>query len=139
MKKGGRVRAYRRVQGSRDFRRLLKALRNSERRRDVRVRVKQAAAQRCEISIPRVRGRGLIKDLSIGGVRLGVRKRVRVGDRVAFGLNLRKGRKIELVEGVVRWVKKTTQRSTLGIEFVKISLIDKFSLLVFLDRQARTG
>lgn len=91
------------------------------------------------VSIPLDRGRGESRDLSFGGIGVSTVKHLRVGDRVSFGLKLSKGRSLELVEGVVKWIKKGVKHYTVGIQFTKLRMVDKLTLIAFLDRSNRSS
>lgn len=90
------------------------------------------------LTIPRERLKGEGKDVSFGGIGLETAKELKLGDKISFGLQLPKGRKLELIEGKVKWIKKNEKNYTVGIQFEKLSMVDKFSLIAFLDRSARS-
>ncbi len=90
------------------------------------------------LTIPRGLARGEGKDVSFGGIKMETAKELKIGDKVSFGLQLPKGRKLELIEGLVKWIKKNKKNYTVGIQFEKLSMVDKFSLIAFLDRSARS-
>lgn len=89
------------------------------------------------MKVPRDTRQGRGRDVSFTGIGVETAKQLKIGDRVSFNVHLPKGRKMELVEGVVRWIVKNPSSYSVGIQFIKIRMVDKLFLIAYLDRAAR--